>query len=818
MNMSKLYLLKRLCSSKKNILQILDYPFKRFNFFIIVFVILFIFFHSSIKLYYAQNFVIPYISKITTGYISWEYIAIILFLGILFFTRKVIRNYVYSGKIVTIYSIIIAIHMYYRLNGTWVYSKFTDNGVLSSVAYLDIIYFLTVPVVLSFYNRYIRKTTAKTNSVLIDDTPKECDSDILPDRRLIASKLINPIVNVNSDTSYAVGITSPWGNGKTTFLKYLMNKIADKDKDAILIQFSPWYCKSESDITSLFLDTIAGKLKRYHGSINTQINKYAKLILSLRRNEITRSLKEGLNMLSEKRDIKYLYDNINKTISELNRKVYISIDDIDRLHPEEILECFKIIRNTANFRNVIFIVAFDPEYVNKALAKCLKDNHKGYLDKIIQLQYNLPRISRESIIEYINKSLKDNNLINTDLNSLIEYSSNKSDSVDLSIYLNNIRECNRVLNTFYAHMSVLEGEIEIRDMFLVSILKVLYPTEALEIYVNINRYFRFDNGIELKIIPGTSEQAGINYEIDKLNSETRFKDLIHAIFFTGNSSIRSVASNYNYYIYYNGVLPNDFVSYSQFERAIISSVKMFRLIDRVQQIKVDNLLLKLLANKPTEMNDIKITLMGIMYCIKRYFAHKSDCKERCDIIDYLMSYEDRFIKIINSIVSDSNSDIILMQVAAIVNDIRHKYYKREFDHVPFPCNTNSEDGINSTILSITAELENSSVKILGKAVKNGHINSDLFRMYRYCFGYVNGNDTVMNNKANSYMLEIANASPSEFLKCMYKSESLQYAEDIFEDRDSFMEFVTNTINSNRSDSKLAAIYGKIYNNCVNILD
>jgi hypothetical protein len=76
----------------------------------------------------------------------------------------------------------------------------------------------------------------------------------------------------------------------------------------------------------------------------------------------------------------------------------------------------------------------------------------------------------------------------------------------------------------------------------------------------------------------------------------------------------------------------------------------------------------------------------------------------------------------------------------------------------------------------------------------------------------------MNNKANSYMLEIANASPSEFLKCMYKSESLQYAEDIFEDRDSFMEFVTNTINSNRSDSKLAAIYGKIYNNCVNILD
>jgi hypothetical protein len=76
----------------------------------------------------------------------------------------------------------------------------------------------------------------------------------------------------------------------------------------------------------------------------------------------------------------------------------------------------------------------------------------------------------------------------------------------------------------------------------------------------------------------------------------------------------------------------------------------------------------------------------------------------------------------------------------------------------------------------------------------------------------------MNSEANNYMLEMANASPSEFLKYMHRSESLQYAEDIFEDRDCFMEFVTNTINSNRSDSKLAAIYGKIYNNCVNILD
>jgi len=768
-------------------------------------------------MYFAQNIVVPYISKITTGYIHWAYIVVILLLGILFFTRKVIRNYVYSGKVVTIYTIIITAHLIYRLNNTWIYSTFTDKGVLSSIAYLDIIYFLTIPVALSVYNRYIRKTSAKTDSILIDDTPKESDNDILPDRRLIASKLINPIINVNSDTSYAVGITSPWGNGKTTFLKYLMKKIGDKDKDAILIQFSPWYCKSESDITSLFLDTIAGKLKRYHGSINTQINKYAKLMLSLRRNEITRSLKEGLNMLSEKRDIKYLYDNINRTISELNRKVYISIDDIDRLHPEEILECFKIIRNTANFRNVIFIIAFDSEYVNKALAKCLKDNHQGYLDKIIQLQYNLPRISRESIIEYINKSLSDNSIINTELNSLIEYNSNKSDSIDLSIYLNNIRECNRVLNTFYAHKSVLEGEIEIRDMFLVSILKILYPTEALEIYVNINRYFRFDNGIQLKIIPGTSDQAGIDYEIDKLNNETRFKDLIHAIFFTGNSSIRSVSSNYNYYIYYNGVLPNDFVSYSQFDKAIISSVKMFRLIDKVQKIKVDNLLLKLLANKPTEMNDIKITLMGIMYCIKMYFAHKSDCKERCDIIDYLIAYEDRFIKILNSIVSDSNSDIILMQVAAIVNDIRHKYYKREFDHAPFPCNGSSDDTINSTILTITDELEKTSIKILGKAVKSGNIDTNLFRMYRYCYSYVNGSDTIMSSKANSYMVDIANTLPSEFLKCMYMSESLHYAEDIFNDRDSFMEFVTNTVNNNKSDSKLAEIYGIIYNGCVNIL-
>jgi len=58
-----------------------------------------------------------------------------------------------------------------------------------------------------------------------------------------------------------------------------------------------------------------------------------------------------------------LYDDINEIIEKIDRKLFVFVDDIDRLNKAEILETLRILRNIAGFKNVIFICGFDRDYV-----------------------------------------------------------------------------------------------------------------------------------------------------------------------------------------------------------------------------------------------------------------------------------------------------------------------------------------------------------------------------------------------------------------------------------------------------------------------
>ena len=57
--------------------------------------------------------------------------------------------------------------------------------------------------------------------------------------------------------------------------------------------------------------------------------------------------------------------------------------------PSEIRDIFKLVRLTANFPNIIYIVAFDRNRVEKALAEQGLPG-RDYLEKILQVAFDLP--------------------------------------------------------------------------------------------------------------------------------------------------------------------------------------------------------------------------------------------------------------------------------------------------------------------------------------------------------------------------------------------------------------------------------------------
>ena len=76
-----------------------------------------------------------------------------------------------------------------------------------------------------------------------------------------------------------------------------------------------------------------------------------------------------------------------------NEPIVIVLDDADRLSRGEIRNVFRLVRLTAHFPNLIYIVPCDRHRVERALNESEQGlSGSDYLDKIIQFPYNLPEI------------------------------------------------------------------------------------------------------------------------------------------------------------------------------------------------------------------------------------------------------------------------------------------------------------------------------------------------------------------------------------------------------------------------------------------
>ena len=79
--------------------------------------------------------------------------------------------------------------------------------------------------------------------------------------------------------------------------------------------------------------------------------------------------------------------------------VFVFIDDIDRLEREEVFEVLRLIRNTADLNNTIYLVAYDKEYVTTVLEEKNIKDAASYLEKIFPVEVHLPKVEDNLIWE-----------------------------------------------------------------------------------------------------------------------------------------------------------------------------------------------------------------------------------------------------------------------------------------------------------------------------------------------------------------------------------------------------------------------------------
>ncbi|MFV0396466.1 MAG: P-loop NTPase fold protein, partial [Bacteroidales bacterium] len=159
-------------------------------------------------------------------------------------------------------------------------------------------------------------------------------------------------------------------------------------RKTVIIEFNPWYSQSKERIMTDFLKELSNVLSKVDLCIAHEIDRYLTVLGQSNTGFLSTIASFFVN--SNKDLIKTHFDRVNKSITELGILVFVFIDDIDRLMADEILNVFQLVRNTANFRNTIFILAYDSNYVVQTMEDSDFVNPQDYVEKIVNLPFSLP--------------------------------------------------------------------------------------------------------------------------------------------------------------------------------------------------------------------------------------------------------------------------------------------------------------------------------------------------------------------------------------------------------------------------------------------
>jgi energy-coupling factor transporter ATP-binding protein EcfA2 len=210
--------------------------------------------------------------------------------------------------------------------------------------------------------------------------------------------------NAKKATGVIIGITGPWGSGKSSILNLLDSHIRETHPDAIVVRFDPWLISGRNDLISEFFAELIAELQqkpdgkqRFKAAIGKLVNYGHTLsplvsLVPYAGTALKDSLKQAKDHLSREKSLHQQRRELMAALAEVNVPIVVLIDELDRIEDEEIRIVAQLVRSVADFPGISYVLAYDAERVIRALAgrDAKIERGRAYLEKIVQLQFPLP--------------------------------------------------------------------------------------------------------------------------------------------------------------------------------------------------------------------------------------------------------------------------------------------------------------------------------------------------------------------------------------------------------------------------------------------
>lgn len=397
------------------------------------------------------------------------------------------------------YFVIVILAVFFNFYFRVIDTNFVFWGVKSCghcfVAWSDVTYVLAGFLVYrKFKYKPYEQQKQNANPLVRDSAITNQDEDFFGYQKMVDSLLADLYDTDVENEAFSVGIAGKWGVGKSSFINLLRNSIPKKG--GLIVDLYPRSSMNLSAISLDFFNSLSNTLKGYHTGSWHIVDKYVKSLRCIEGKGWFNKTIDAIEVFA-KTDEKERLQNV---ITEIGRKIFVIIDDLDRLTAPEILEVLKIIDRNGSFKNVIFVVAYDKGYVNAVLRKYLGyEGSEMFTDKYFNFEYSLPAhnfyMERQYVANYIRNKITVNEGDAVTKADLLTVWNRIGDSVVR--YLGLMRDVKRFVNILMSRLASVKDNVNIEDFILITLLRykdldLYYKLSTADMLIGGNQFLEGD--------------------------------------------------------------------------------------------------------------------------------------------------------------------------------------------------------------------------------------------------------------------------------------------------------------------------------------
>lgn len=408
----------------------------------------------------------------------------------------------------------------------------------------------------------------------------------------IASGLVNSFSNNND--SIVMGINGTWGTGKSTLINFIIQEIErisqEKNEHIISLHFNPWMFSGQHELQKIFLSKLFMKLGNDEKLLKQASEKIADILEYLEwiknfhsgAGTVVSTLKGIFKKASKKKELSELKKEVDELLIKAKVKLYITIDDIDRLTPSEITDIFQMVKLNGNFANTIFILAYDRDVVTAALNKQFGNNGDKYVEKIVQIDFTLPAISGENIKRIFADSLLQLFPEGDIKKKILGVIDNLKQESFVGLF-SSIRDIYRFTNSIKLRFASVYNDLNITEFFIVEALRIFEPNAYDFIIQNKDKLiYKKDDSIIRAYNLNNNQEETAKSVIDESIFTSGIKNLLSRLFEINTYYFQSISqddlirekrvANRNYFDRYFNLQLGDFdIKELTFDKFINSS-------------------------------------------------------------------------------------------------------------------------------------------------------------------------------------------------------------------------------------------------------